>query len=239
MTDIILPHLYLIKFNDGKHFKFGMSLVGNYNRVSYLSKIYDSGSVVIFNSENDRFIRLIEYNIKVIFGDFITEDNDYYGKDGYTEIRDIKYYDEILELIYTFQDRLGLEKCDLDLDAYINNDKKEKKVIVEEEIVFIESVVDDGVIDDIKITLDKLESFITYIVDMGSYNQISFNLSTICNDDDELDLILEPFLRNIMTECEKHSLCGGYTYSENYDEVIINLEKDIEKEYLNEKIVFL
>jgi hypothetical protein len=91
--------LYLLPFKNNKHFKFGISSSG-FNRIENLNSIYeiDINKSKIYVTENEKLIKYIEKEIKVLFPD---NERIYRGKDGWTEIRDIKIFDKVLELLNT------------------------------------------------------------------------------------------------------------------------------------------
>lgn len=87
-------YLYLLAFSDGKLFKIGISR-GNFNRVlkhwrAYDINLYES---YIVTAKNE-VISAFERELLSIFPEV-----DYNKCDGYTEIRDIKYMDEAIDII--------------------------------------------------------------------------------------------------------------------------------------------
>ena len=88
--------LYILPFNDGKHFKIGISSNG-YSRINHLNKIYDinlNQAYIIHSVKNN--VKMLETELLQIFD---KDDCDKFDTDGYTEIRNIKYLDECLSFI--------------------------------------------------------------------------------------------------------------------------------------------
>ncbi len=104
------PHLYLLPFEDKKYFKFGISLTNNYNRILTHLKTYDVDyeNIMIVESDDKSHIRLIERNINVMVEQILSEDFEYDGKDGHTEIRSINQWEKVMEVINMFKGELNL-----------------------------------------------------------------------------------------------------------------------------------
>tara|TARA_B100000795_G_C22794651_1_gene438721 strand:- start:862 stop:1710 length:849 start_codon:yes stop_codon:yes gene_type:complete len=102
------PHnyLYILPFNNDMHFKIGVSS-NNYSRVIKHNSTYDinySKSLIVQASRDNvrNLERILLSNIPT------TVSNEYSGKDGYTEIRDISYLATCLDDINYFKSRLNL-----------------------------------------------------------------------------------------------------------------------------------
>ena len=102
------PHdyLYILPFNNDMHFKIGVSS-RNYNRVikhnSTYKINYSKSLIVQASRDNVRNLeRILLSNIPSTVSD------EYSGKDGYTEIRDISYLATCLDDIDYFLSRLNL-----------------------------------------------------------------------------------------------------------------------------------
>lgn len=89
-------YLYILPFKDKKHFKIGISS-NSYSRIFHLDKIYniDLDNSFIVHSKK-RNIALLERELLMIFEQ---DDVDNFLTDGHTEIRNVKYLNECLELI--------------------------------------------------------------------------------------------------------------------------------------------
>ena len=99
-------YLYILPFNNGGHFKIGISS-NNYNRIRQHNSTYKinySKSLVVQASRDNvrNLERILLSNIPPTVSD------EYSGKDGYTEIRDISYLATCLDDIDYFKSRLNL-----------------------------------------------------------------------------------------------------------------------------------
>jgi len=99
-------YLYILPFNNDRHFKIGVSS-NNYNRVIKHNSVYNinySKSLIVQASRDNvrNLERILLSNIPPTVSD------EYSGKDGYTEIRDISYLAICLDDIDYFKSRLNL-----------------------------------------------------------------------------------------------------------------------------------
>lgn len=105
------PHLYILRFRDGLHFKLGISLVSNMNRIMKHNSTYgiDLDNSFIVSCDSSTGISLLEKNLKHLTSEVILEDSPYYGLDGYTEIRSNDQLSEVMDIIEMFKPLLGLD----------------------------------------------------------------------------------------------------------------------------------
>lgn len=227
------PHLYILPFNDNKFLKIGISLNNNFNRINQLSKLYDinHNNVILITSDNTKNIKLLEKNIKTIINETINPDNKYYGKDGHTEIRNVKYLNDIINLINTFKPILNLYEL-----------KYSKQTIPTKKInnIHIQMPDNNTIINDICNTLNNLKQYITKINLNHDVISINLNLSNICNNEKELDIILNPLSKSIIINHIPYGqsirrLNNGYTYDMYFNDVHINIYNSfrLKNEYVN------
>jgi hypothetical protein len=211
------PHLYIIPFNDNQHIKVGISLNNNFNRIKQLASIYDINhdNIKLYSSDNINNIKLLEKNIKTIINETITPDNIYYGKDGHTEIRNIKYLNDINNIIDTFKPLINLYEIN-----YIKQTtpiKKEKKVIKK-------TIIDNNTtLNNIYNTLYYIKQYITSSNMDNGILKINLNLSSICNNDKELDKILNPLAQSLYINNARFRINSGYTYDTEFKDIDILL----------------
>ena len=124
------PHLYILRFRDGLHFKLGISLVSNMNRIMKHNSTYgiDLDNSFIVSCDSSTGISLLEKNLKHLTSEVILEDSPYYGLDGYTEIRSNDQLSEVMDIIEIFKPRLGLDITTLHSLDLCKLDKKVKSV---------------------------------------------------------------------------------------------------------------
>lgn len=108
---MIKPHLYILSFNDNEHFKLGISIAPNQNRINKHISTYgiDVSKSLIISCDDKNSIKLLEKNLKHITPEAITNDSPYYGLDGYTEIRKNEQLEEVINIIEMFKPILGLK----------------------------------------------------------------------------------------------------------------------------------
>lgn len=188
------PHLYILPFNDNQFLKIGISLSDNFNRINNLSKIYDINlnNAILISSDNAENIKLLEKNIKTIINETINPDNRYYGKDGHTEIRKVKYLNDIIELINKFKPILNLQelKYNIQYAKKIQNTKTKKINIIPQS--------NNKIINDIFNALNNIKQYITKINLNNDSVYINLNLSDICANEKELDAMLKPLNKRII-----------------------------------------
>lgn len=213
------PHLYILPFNDKQHLKVGISLNNNFNRIKQLSNVYDidSDNIILYSSDNINNIKLLEKNIKTIINETITPDNIHYGKDGHTEIRNVKHLNDINTIIDTFKPLLNL--YELKYTKQTIPTKKEKNTITYN----LPNIDNNIVIDNIIHTLNNIKQYITYTnIDNGILN-IKLNLSPICKNDNDIDNILNPLAQSLYIYGILFKLNSGYTYDAEFKDVDIIL----------------
>ena len=211
------PHLYIIPFNDNQHLKVGISLNNNFNRIKQLATIYDINhdNIILYSSDNINNIKLIEKNIKTIINETISPDNIHYGKDGHTEIRNIKYLNNINVIIDTFKPLLNL--YEINYTKQTTPIKKEKKVIKK-------TIIDNNItLNNIYNTLYYIKQYITSSNINNGILNINLNLSSICNNDKELDNILNPLAQSLYINNAMFRINSGYTYDTEFKDIDILL----------------
>ena len=213
------PHLYILPFNDKQHLKVGISLNNNFNRIKQLSNVYDidSDNIILYSSDNINNIKLLEKNIKTIINETITPDNIHYGKDGHTEIRNVKHLNDINTIIDTFKPLLNL--YELKYTKQTIPTKKEKNTI----IYNIPNIDNNITIDNIIHTLNNIKQYITYIEINNGILNIKLNLSPICKNDKDIDNILNPLAQSLYIYGTLFKLNSGYTYDAEFKDVDIIL----------------
>ena len=211
------PHLYIIPFNDNQHLKVGISLNNNFNRIKQLASIYDINhdNIILYSSDNINNIKLIEKNIKTIINETITPDNIHYGKDGHTEIRNIKHLNDINTIIDTFKPLLNL--YEINYTKQTIPIKKEKKVIKK-------TIIDNNItLNNIYNTLYYIKQYITYTNINNGILKINLNLSPICNNDKQLDNILNPLAQSLYINNAMFRINSGYTYDTEFKDIDVLL----------------
>lgn len=86
--------LYLLKFKNGTHYKLGISNQLELNRIKHLDNTYEidfENSVIYYGLKRD--IQLVETYLKKLIPEIYN--NPYKGKDGFSEIREIKSFDKV------------------------------------------------------------------------------------------------------------------------------------------------
>ena len=128
---MVKPHLYILAFNDNEHFKLGISIAPNQNRISKHISTYgvDVSKSLVVSCDNKNSIKLLEKNLKHITSKVITEDSPYYGLDGHTEIRKNEQLVEVMGIIDMFKPILGLDIEGLKIDEKPIKVKNERKPI--------------------------------------------------------------------------------------------------------------
>lgn len=209
------PHLYILPFNDKQFIKIGISLNNNFNRINKLSNIYDinTDNIILYSSDNINNIKLLEKNIKSIINETISPDNIHYGKDGYTEIRNVKHLNNIINLINTLKPLLNL--YELKFTKQTTPIKKEKYNIPN-----INYNIDNNIIiDNIIYTLNNIKQYITYTNMNNGILNIKLNLSSICKNDNDIDNILNPLSKSLYIHNRLFRLNAGYEYDKEFKNI--------------------
>jgi hypothetical protein len=119
--------LYLLPFKNGKYFKFGISTQKDLSRVDHINNLYDidfNKSIVYYGLKTD--IQLVENYIKKITPRIYN--NPYQGKDGFSEVRDFSFFENILDKCDNqFQTDFSFVRYELK-NLEINNWKSNLKV---------------------------------------------------------------------------------------------------------------
>jgi hypothetical protein len=119
--------LYLLPFKNGKYFKFGISTQKDLSRVDHINNLYDidfNKSIVYYGLKTD--IQLVENYIKKITPRIYN--NPYQGKDGFSEVRDFFFFENILDKCDNqFQTDFSFVRYELK-NLEINNWKSNLKV---------------------------------------------------------------------------------------------------------------
>jgi hypothetical protein len=95
-TNLSYNIFYLLRFKYGIHYKLGISNQLDFSRLKILSDLYDidfNKSIIYYGLKRD--IQLIENYLKKLIPEIY--DNPYKGKDGFSEIRDIKSFEKVFE----------------------------------------------------------------------------------------------------------------------------------------------
>ena len=215
------PHLYILPFNDKQFLKIGISLNNNFNRINKLSNIYDidTDNIILYSSDNINNIKLLETNIKIIINEKIKPENIYYGKDGYTEIRNVKYLNDIINLINTLKPLLNI--YELKFTKQTPPIKKEKYNIPN---INNNIIPNHNAIHNIINTLDNIKQYITKINRLNNRTYIILNLTNICQDNITLDNILNPLTQSLYINNIKLKLNNGYEYNKTFNEVKIQID---------------
>lgn len=118
-------YLYILPFKDKKHFKIGISS-NSYSRIIHLDKIYD------IDLENSFIVHSKKRNISILEKELLTifeqDDVDNFLSEGHTEIRNVKYLNECLELIRNKHQNLSykIEKLNINQNDSQPTKKKPK-----------------------------------------------------------------------------------------------------------------
>jgi len=95
---MLLGHyLYVLVFQDGKHFKVGVSS-NNLERVKKLDAIYqvDHSKSFIVKSNKNGFIRILEREFLLLFE---ADEIGSFKSEGYSEIRNVKYIPDLIDIL--------------------------------------------------------------------------------------------------------------------------------------------
>lgn len=94
--------LYILPFNNGSHFKFGITRCKNFKRIKSLNRKYgvDIDKSFIYRGDK-RSIILIESKLKE--NEFL-QVYDYLGEDGYTEIRNISELKNTIDVVEGYKE---------------------------------------------------------------------------------------------------------------------------------------
>ena len=92
--------LYILPFNNGNHFKFGITGVKKFTRIKSLNRTYgiDIDKSFIYRGDKKSIV-LIESKLKE--NEFLQVD-DYIGIDGYTEVRKISELKNTIDIIESY-----------------------------------------------------------------------------------------------------------------------------------------
>jgi hypothetical protein len=92
-----MNYLYLLPFQDRKHFKIGISS-NNFDRINHLNNLYqlDKEKCLMITSDKTTNIKILE---KELLNIFENDECDEFSTDGHTEIRNVKYLNECVDLI--------------------------------------------------------------------------------------------------------------------------------------------
>jgi hypothetical protein len=115
--------LYILLFKDNKHFKIGISSK-DYSRVKSLNNIYEidlDKSYLVHSKKSN--ITILERELLAIFDQ---DDCNKFESDGHTEIRNVKYLDECLNIIRNKHLKLNYELTKFDYNNFINPNKRKK-----------------------------------------------------------------------------------------------------------------
>ena len=99
-------YLYLTPFNDGKFFKIGRS-----TKTDYRLYVHDFTKTLIYTADNDAILKVIERELLIIFPKC---NHPYNGVDGYTEIREIRHFEDCKTIINTKPKSLNIQKYKYD-----------------------------------------------------------------------------------------------------------------------------
>ena len=197
-------YLYLFKFKDDIHFKFGetSSLKTRFNthNKNYNIKIKDS---IVFKFENKAELLVIEKLIKVKFP---TQAEYNPNLDGYTEIRSLKHFDPIVNLIRNINYFIILEHRLVDYKTTLIPIKKQSRAVLKKtskkklilndinDYYFEDSLIET--IYNIFIELEKL-TLNNSIMNYHIYNDESVYLLWSTKDATIFDKLNHPYNRHI------------------------------------------
>lgn len=134
----IKNHLYIIQFSGNRYFKIGISYLNNFSRVKTHHKTYNGlkGNVIVYDGDNMYEIRLLESAIKKKFtqSEIIREELN--NLDGWTEVRCMSKYEDVITYIDKSFTHLGLEKKVFNVDElfYKKDDLCDNKNVIDESI---------------------------------------------------------------------------------------------------------
>jgi len=100
-------YLYVLVFQDGRHFKVGVSSK-NLERVKKLDAIYqvDHSKSFIVKSNKNGFIRILEREVLLLFD---ADEIDSFKSEGYSEIRNVKYIPDLIDILSSKHISWGIE----------------------------------------------------------------------------------------------------------------------------------
>ena len=100
--------LYLIPFQDNKHFKIGISSFNNFRILNHNKNFkIDYSNSIIYTAEKQSILDIIEKELLIIFPQC---EHPYQGVDGSTEVRELKYLDESIAIINSKPSILGIKR---------------------------------------------------------------------------------------------------------------------------------
>ncbi len=122
-------YLYLLPFDNGEHFKIGIS-TNNDNRIKHHHWQFglNLDKCLVVTANKDKTIVLLERELLNTFDDEIVN-IDYSEFDGYTEIRDMSCFNEVVDLIKSKSDRLGIAIEKYSQSIIVNDDRIKKDVV--------------------------------------------------------------------------------------------------------------
>lgn len=134
-------YLYLLPFKNKKYFKIGISK-NNYNRILHHNCTYDIdlNNALIVTSNKTNIIKALEIELLNILPQLNeNEITSYIKKDGYTEIRSIKDWNECISIIKNKHSNLNLKLTDIKFNTQRKENQKKNIYIPLEETNDIKS----------------------------------------------------------------------------------------------------
>lgn len=116
-------YIYILPFLDGKHFKIGISS-NDLSRVKEHNRIYgvDKKKALVFEG-NKRIVRALESSLLSI----CPQVNGFNGKDGHTEIREIKHLEECMGFVKFYENQNKISQKSIDLTPVVKETIKKKQ----------------------------------------------------------------------------------------------------------------
>jgi len=209
----IKKHLYIIQFNGGKYFKIGISELNNFNRVNKHHKTYNGlkGNVIIYDGDNDYEVKILESAIKKKFHQSEIIKEELNNSDGWTEVRCMSKYEDVITYIDKTFTHLELEKKVFNIDEVIY----EKRNLSSDKNIIDESVSMEKSNEN---TLNNITHLFDIIKDNGDFTLERNCLITKTNN--SLDFAISEY----DSELPYFGLCkiyDGYHLSEH----VINVKK--------------
>lgn len=102
-------YLYLLQFQDGRYFKFGISNNGNRIMKHFRTFEVNLQESLVISCKSKSSINALEVLIKNMFPEPDVLPDEYKGKDGATEIRDMEHWESCLKQVQTVSENLQIK----------------------------------------------------------------------------------------------------------------------------------
>lgn len=229
---MVKPHLYILAFNDNEHFKLGISIAPNQNRISKHISTYgvDVSKSLVVSCDNKNSIKLLEKNLKHITSKVITEDSPYYGLDGHTEIRKNEQLEEVMGIIGMFKPILGLDIEGLKIDDKKINLKADKADKTEKPKKSIFGLYDNektycGISTTLRVFMHRFKKIEILKCEISQYEYVRINVDLSFLTERDFTKMMNVLMSDFVVGSSKFSLCDGYMHDDERTNVSLSMSK--------------